>query len=57
MSKVRAGKAYTLNITLTRKGMSFDVSSEDWADPIVFSTGIDSWKDREENIDLDEEIE
>ena len=56
MSKVRAGKAYTLNITLTRKGMSFDVSSEDWADPIAFSTGIDSWKDKEENIDLDEEI-
>ena len=53
MSKIRAGKAYTLNIALTRKGVTFDVTSEDWEEPIVFSTGVDSWKDKEENIDLD----
>ena len=52
MSKVRAGKAYTLNLILTRNGVKFDVSSEDWGEPIVFAKGVDTWKEAGDNIDL-----
>lgn len=53
MSKIRAGKAYTLNITLSRYGVSFNVDTDDWLEPIMFAPGVDSWKDAQESIDLD----
>ena len=53
MSKIRAGKAYTLNITLSRYGVSFNVDTDDWLEPIMFAPGVDLWKDAQESIDLD----
>lgn len=43
LEKFQAGKAYTINIILSRNKMEFKVSCDDWQEPISYNPDVDLW--------------
>jgi hypothetical protein len=53
LEKFEAGKAYTINIILSRNKMEFKVSCDEWQEPVSYDPDVDLWKQTTpEYIDL-----